>query len=29
MLRDVYGLDGVVERTSTGELHIGGYALRP
>ncbi len=29
MLRDVYGLDGVVERTSTGELHIGGFALRP
>ncbi len=29
MLREVYGLDGVVERTSTGELHIGGYALRP
>lgn len=29
MLRDVYGLDGVVEQTSTGELHIGGFALRP
>lgn len=29
MLRDVYGLDGVVEHTSTGELHIGGFALRP
>ncbi|QUS38573.1 ABC transporter ATP-binding protein [Tardiphaga alba] len=28
MLREVYGLDGIVERTSTGELHIGGYALK-
>lgn len=29
MLREVYGLDGVVERTSTGELHIGSFALQP
>ncbi len=29
MLRDVYGLDGIVELTSTGELHIGGFAQRP